>query len=59
LYIDISGQKLQSAELYNMQGKRINVFNQSLLPVEELSAGVYYLVINTSGGSVVKKFIKQ
>jgi D-alanyl-D-alanine carboxypeptidase len=59
LYIDISGQKLQSAELYNMQGKRINVFNQSLLPVEELSAGVYYLVINTNGGSVVKKFIKQ
>ena len=59
LHVDIAGKKALSIELYNMQGKYINVFHQSLLPVEELSAGVYYLVINTESGSLVKKFIKQ
>ena len=62
--LNISAQSaIQSLEILDMQGRVVmtdhSLSNQETLSISSLQSGVYMLRLNTTQGSVVKRFIKS
>ncbi|UAN00102.1 T9SS type A sorting domain-containing protein [Polaribacter litorisediminis] len=54
-----NGLKLKKVEVFNATGKRLNTTNNTILNVEELSAGVYFIKITTDKGAINKRIVKD
>lgn len=55
-----SDTELKSVEIYNMQGREIQVSNQKQINVSDLASGIYMVRIqDKENGIVTKKIIKQ
>lgn len=61
LYIGIDDPIIQfkEAELFSLTGQKIGKYTNQIIPVENLSSGLYLLRISTDKGSYVKKFTKN
>ena len=62
LHIESGEVEIQRIEVFNLTGKRvlqINANNSEIIEVGHLDRGLYLLKIQTTSGSVVKKFVKE
>ncbi len=63
--VNVSGEEMQSVELYNALGQLVRVEHPAIsnfctIPLENLSSGIYMLkVISTDGTATVQKFVKR
>ena len=54
-----NGLELKKVEIFNATGKKITTAKDTLLNVEELSAGIYFIKITTDKGAINKRIIKD
>ncbi|SDS41261.1 Por secretion system C-terminal sorting domain-containing protein [Polaribacter sp. KT25b] len=54
-----NGLELKKVEIFNATGKKITTAKNTLLNVEELSAGIYFIKITTDKGAINKRIIKD
>ncbi|MBS7787776.1 T9SS type A sorting domain-containing protein [Flavobacterium sp. CYK-55] len=52
-------QVLQEVSIYNALGQKVGVFQTEKIQLNNLSAGLYSVEINTNFGRTIKKFIKK
>jgi hypothetical protein len=57
--VDIPEQELHSILIFNSNGEQIAIINQPQFSIKSLESGVYYLIINSTDGSVKRKLIKR
>ncbi|AOW18317.1 hypothetical protein LPB03_13030 [Polaribacter vadi] len=54
-----NGLELKKVEIFNATGKKLTTAKDTLLNVEELSAGIYFIKITTDKGAINKRIIKN
>ncbi|WP_051605661.1 BspA family leucine-rich repeat surface protein [Polaribacter sp. Hel_I_88] len=54
-----NGLVLNKVEIFNAIGKKLKVTKNTILNVEDLSAGIYFIKISTDKGAINKRIIKN
>ena len=55
----VSGDDLNSIEIYSVLGKKVGNYKASTIDISNLESGVYFIKIATTFGSMTKRIIKE
>jgi hypothetical protein len=59
VHVSLENQKIKSIKLYNLQGAFIEEFFTNDFSVSMLTAGIYYIKVQTDKSTFTQKLVKQ
>ncbi|MFA9388453.1 MAG: DUF2271 domain-containing protein [Prolixibacteraceae bacterium] len=57
--LEIKGKDIQSVEISNLNGKTVYKGNSTKLDISSYSNGIYFIKLNTSDNTLIKRIVKQ